>query len=150
VLLARQMQGISMEHACVKEEIDAPIAAVWSLMRDFGDIGAWAPGARVVQIDGTGVGAIRHVEGSAGHVIERCEAHDEAGHSFSYSLVESPWPLANYVATVRLTPLDPGRCAIEWSANFDPTPAAPPDVRDQVEMMYRDRFISNLKKSLAA
>lgn len=139
-----------MEHAYVKEEIAAPIAAVWDLIRNFGDIGAWAPAARVVRIDGTGVGAVRHVEGSAGHVIERCEAHDEAGHSFSYSLVESPWPLANYVATVRLTSLDRGRCAIEWSSNFDPMPAAPPDIRDQVEMMYRSRFIANLKKTVAA
>lgn len=139
-----------MEHACVRDEIAAPIAAVWDLVRNFGDIGAWATGARVVRVDGAGVGAIRHVEGSAGHVVERCEAHDEAGHTFSYSLVESPWPLANYVATVCLTSLDPDRCAIEWSANFDPTPAAPPDVRDQVEKMYRGSFIANLKKSVAA
>ena len=139
-----------MENAYVREEIAAPITAVWDLIRDFGDIGAWAKGARVVRVDGTGVGAIRHVEGSAGRVVERCEAHDEAGHSFSYSLLESPWPLANYVATVRLTSLDPNRCAIEWSGSFDPTPAAPPGVRDLVEKTYRDGFIAHLKKSVAA
>lgn len=139
-----------MEHAYVREEIPAPVAAVWDLIRSFSDIGAWATGARVVRVEGTGVGAIRHVEGSAGHVVERCEAHDEAGHSFSYSLVESPWPMANYVATVRLTSLDPGRCAIEWSANFDPTPAAPPDLCALVEKTFRGSFIANLKKFVAA
>lgn len=139
-----------MERAYVREEIAAPIATVWNLVRDFGDIGAWARGARVVQLDGTGVGAIRHVEGSAGRVLERCEAHDEAGHSFSYSLVESPWPFASYVATVRLTALDPERCSIEWTASFDPTTAAPVDMRDLIEKTYRSGFIAHLKRSLAS
>ena len=139
-----------MEHVHVREEIAAPISAVWDLIKDFGDIGAWAKGARVVRVDGRGVGAIRHVEGSAGPVVERCEAHDEAGHSFSYALLESRWPLANYVATVRLTSLDPDRCAIEWSGSFDPTPAAPPGVRDLVEKTYRGGFIARLKESVAA
>ncbi|MEJ6024293.1 SRPBCC family protein [Ramlibacter sp. PS4R-6] len=132
----------------MKEEIAAPIAEVWALLRNFGDIEIWAK-ARVVRVDGTGVGAIRHVEGSAGPVVERCEAHDEAAHSFSYSLVESPWPLANYVATVRLASLGANRCAIEWSANFDPTPGAPPDIRELVEKTFRGNFIANLRKGVA-
>ena len=139
-----------MEHAYVREEIAAPITAVWERIRAFGDIGAWATGARVVRVDGTGVGAIRHVEGSAGRVVERCESHDEAQHSFSYSLLESPWPLANYVATVRLTALDPNRCAIEWSGSFDPTPAAPPGGRDLAETTYRGSLTARLKESVAA
>ncbi|MEM7259960.1 MAG: SRPBCC family protein, partial [Pseudomonadota bacterium] len=38
---------------------------------------------------------------------------------YTYSILESPMPLTDYVATLRLTPVTDGeRCFIEWSADF--------------------------------
>jgi hypothetical protein len=41
----------------------------------------------------------------------------------TYSILDSPMPLTNYVATIRLTPVTDGdRTFIEWSADFDCAP----------------------------
>jgi hypothetical protein len=38
----------------------------------------------------------------------------------TYAILESPMPIENYVATLRLTPVSDGdRCFVEWSAEFD-------------------------------
>jgi hypothetical protein len=85
-----------MERVHVREHLDAPIDAVWKLIRDFGDISAWAAG-RVVRVDGAGVGMLRHVDRPAGRVVERLETHDDDTHTFSYRLLESPLPTTNFV-----------------------------------------------------
>jgi len=42
----------------------------------------------------------------------------------TYAILESPMPLTDYVATLRLTPVTEGdRCFIEWSAEFSCNPA---------------------------
>ena len=42
----------------------------------------------------------------------------------TYSILESPMPLTNYIATLRLTPVTDGdRTFAEWSAEFDCDPA---------------------------
>ena len=41
----------------------------------------------------------------------------------TYSILDSPMPLTNYVASLRLTPVtDQDRTFIEWSADFDCAP----------------------------
>ena len=40
--------------------------------------------------------------------------------SCTYSILDAPMAVQNYVATLRLTPVTDGeRCFIEWSAEFD-------------------------------
>ncbi|MEM7653104.1 MAG: SRPBCC family protein, partial [Pseudomonadota bacterium] len=44
--------------------------------------------------------------------------------SCTYSILESPMGVENYVATMKLTPItDGGRTFAEWSAEFDCPPA---------------------------
>jgi hypothetical protein len=138
-----------VEHVCVHEEVGASVDAVWSQIREFGNIGAWAYGATLVRVEGSGVGAERVVQSPAGLFIERCEAHDEGGHSFSYSIVDSPWGLDRYVAWVRLSPLPTGFCAVEWSCRFSRSPDLPHGFRDGIERMYR-RFIATLHQSVTS
>lgn len=135
-----------MERVHVYEELDAPIDTVWKLIRDFGDISAWAAG-RIVRVDGAGVAMVRHIDGPAGRFVERCETHDEAAHTFSYRLLESPLPATNFVASVRLTAVAPERCAIEWAAEFEA--ASAPTLRGRIENGYRNVFISNIRRTLS-
>ena len=69
-----------MKHVSVREELEAPVAAVWSLIRDFGEVSAWAPDAQVASIEGEGAGAVRRIETEMGLFVERCPEHDDAGH----------------------------------------------------------------------
>lgn len=139
-----------MQRVYVREELEASADTVWGLVRDFGDIRAWAPGGKVLDVDGEGVGAIRRVDTPGGLFVERCETHDEQARTFSYALLESPMPFSGYVAVVKLTPLDGGRCAIEWSCEFEADPGVAAALREGIEKTYRAGFIASLRQSLGA
>jgi hypothetical protein len=133
-------------HIYVREDIDGRAETVWQLIRDFGDISAWARG-KVVRIEGMGIGMVRYVEGAAGCVVERCEAHDEAAMTFTYRLLESPWPFTN-VVTVKLTASAPGKTTVEWSSRFETDADHVEDIRAEIESAFRNRFISRLREAV--
>ena len=139
-----------MPHVRVEEELPGSCDAVWALIRDFGDLSAWAPEARVSKLEGEGVGCIRHVDSPMGPFVERCEAHDEAGRSFSYRLLESPVPFENYVAVVKLRERQAGGCLIEWSCDFECAPDQEEMLLSGVEATYRDGFIGSIRATLGA
>jgi hypothetical protein len=139
-----------MPHVRVEEELPASRDAVWALIRDFADLGAWAPEARVVKLEGEGIGCIRHVDTPLGPFVERCEAHDEPARSFSYCLLESPVPFENYVAVVKLKERDADSCLIEWSCDFECAPDQEEFLVSGVEATYRDGFISSLRSAVEA
>ena len=118
--------------------------------RDSGgeQVARWAPDAKVVSIAGKGVGTVRRVDTPAGPFVERCEAHDEEGKSFSYALLESPFPFESYLAVVKLTPLGGERCAIDWSCDFQTAPEAVQALQKGVEDVYRHGFIASIRKTL--
>jgi hypothetical protein len=137
-----------MESVRVREELDAPIDQVWEAVQDFGDVRAWAPEAKVLGVEGQGLGAVRRIETPGGVFVESCESHEPAAHRFSYKILESPAPFRDYVAVVQLESLDGDRCAIEWSCTFE-APSGAEGMREVVENTYRGGFIASLRKSLA-
>lgn len=131
----------------VKEELPTDANNVWQLLRDFGDIKSWATG-KIVKTEGSGVGMIRHIEFDLDKVVERCEAHDDIHMTFTYRLLESPWPMSNYVATVILTSGGPGKTLIEWSSNYQAEPDKAEAVRNLIESTYSMGFIARLRKTV--
>ena len=56
-------------------------------------------------------------------IRERLLEMSDLGHHYSYSILESPLPVANYRATLRLRRISDGnRTYSEWNATFDPNP----------------------------
>ncbi len=139
-----------METVHVREELDAPLEKVWPAIREFGDIRAWAPEAKVLGIEGEGVGSIRRIDTPGGVFVERLESRDDASHRFSYAILESPGPFRDYVAVVQLSALGDERCSIEWSCEYEIDPEVADGIRKVVEGTYRDGFIAALRKTLAA
>src|SRR5581483_5630679 len=132
------------------DEIAAPIARVWARFADFGHLSGWAPGAPKVEVEGSGVGAVRSVtnEGQP-QIRERLERYDAAAHTFSYSMLESPFPFTDYLATVKLTDRGGNRTGIDWSSTFEPRGMPAERTVEVIENLYR-LFISRLKETLAA
>jgi len=137
---------MSHQQVHVQEEIAADVTDVWQLIRNFDDISAWATG-KIVDIQGAGVGMIRQIEFNSDQVVERCEAHDDAQMSFQYRLLESPWPMSDYLATVRLTSASPNKTLIEWSCRYQAIPEQIEAARKLIESTYRYGFIAKLRKT---
>jgi uncharacterized protein YndB with AHSA1/START domain len=109
--------------------IDASADAVWALVRDFNGLPKWHPSIEESRIEGNWpadrVGCIRNFRLRDGGVIrEQLLSLSDYDLQCTYSILESPMGVENYVATLKLTPVtDGGRTFAEWSAEFEAPPA---------------------------
>ena len=108
--------------------IDAPADKVWERIRDFNGLPRWHPAIRDSRIENAEpsdkVGCIRDFHLQNGDQIrEKLLGLSDYDMFCTYSILESPMPLTDYVATIRLTPITDGdRTFAEWSAEFDCAP----------------------------
>jgi hypothetical protein len=105
--------------------IGAPASKVWGRIRDFNGLPTWHPAIRESRIEdgepSDKVGCIRDFYLQNGDRIrERLLGLSDHDLFCTYSILESPMGVENYIATLRLTPITDGdRTFAEWSAEFD-------------------------------
>ena len=108
--------------------INASAARVWARVRDFNGLSNWHPAIAESRIENgepaDKVGCIRNFSLRNGDRLrEQLLGLSDFDMFCTYSILDSPMPLTNYVATLRLTPItDEDRTFIEWSADFDCAP----------------------------
>jgi hypothetical protein len=108
--------------------IDAPIERVWAVLRDFNGFDQWLPAVATSAIErgqsADKIGCVRRVKlGDGSELREQLLALSDLEQSFSYCLLDTPIPLFNYVAHVRLLPVTDGdRTFWHWESRFT-TPA---------------------------
>ena len=116
-----------------------PAEEIWGLLRDFGGIQRWnQQGIESVRVEGEGVGAIRTIGLPGGASLqERLEAFDEDDLSFSYSFTgELLLPLADYLASMTVIPVDEGSCEVVWESTFGPGELTEDQARATIEGIY--------------
>jgi hypothetical protein len=118
-----------MARVYVSSVIDAPVARVWERIRDFNALPRWHPRIRDSRIENgepsDRIGCVRdfHLQ-NGDRLREKLLGLSDYDYFCTYSILESPMPLTNYIATLRLTPVTDGdRTFAEWSAEFDCDPA---------------------------
>lgn len=114
-----------MPRVYISSVIDAPAARVWERVRDFNALPRWHPRIRDSRIENgepsDRVGCIRdfHLQ-NGDRIREKLLGLSDYDMFCTYSILESPMPLTDYVATLRLTPITDGnRTFAEWTAEFD-------------------------------
>ena len=112
----------------VSSVIAAPAARVWSRVRDFNGMPGWHPAIAESRIENgepsDKVGCVRDFRLRNGDRLrEKLLGLSDFDLFCTYSILDSPMPVANYVATLRLTPVTDGdRTFMEWTAEFDCAP----------------------------
>lgn len=105
--------------------INAPIEKVWSTIRDFNALPAWHPAIADSKIENDEpsdkIGCIRNFNlKDGGNIREQLLALNDHDYACTYSILESPMPVENYVATLQLGKITDGdRTYIQWTAEFD-------------------------------
>lgn len=114
-----------MARVFISSVINAPAAKVWERVRDFNGLPRWHPRIRESRIENgepaDRVGCIRdfHLQ-NGDRIREQLLGLSDYDMFCTYAILESPMPLENYVATLRLTPVTDGeRTFVEWNAEFD-------------------------------
>lgn len=104
--------------------LDNSAADVWAVIRPF-DHYAWAGVESQTTIEdgkaGDQVGAVRRVVVGERIIRQKLLAHSDVDRSYTYSLCDpAPFPVRNYVATIRVAPIVAANQAfVEWQATFD-------------------------------
>ena len=118
--------------------IDAPCDRVWEALRDFNGHDRWHPEVATSTIErgqsSDRIGCIRRFKLKDGSELrEQLLALSDLEQSFSYCLLDTPIPLFNYVAHVRLMPVTDGdRTFWHWESRFTTPPG---EERRLVEMV---------------
>ena len=132
----------------VSQMIDAPATKVWASIRDFNALPDWHPlivDSRIeAGLASDQVGCVRAFQlTDGGRIREQLLALSDFDYSFSYAILDSPMPLNNYVATVKVTPVtETDGSFVEWQAEFD---CAPNGEDDLIKMISEDVFAAGLK-----
>jgi hypothetical protein len=128
-------------------KLGVPAKQVWDLIGKFSALPDWHPAVERSEIEEEegGQGMIRrlHLLGG-GTIVERLEQLDEAEHLYKYEILDSPLPVANYHATLRVRDTDAG-CEVEWSTEFEPEGASEESAAAIIQGIF-DAGLENLKK----
>ena len=117
-----------MPRVYVSSVVPAPAPEVWARVRDFNGLPRWHPRIRESRIENgepaDKVGCVRDFRLQNGDRIrERLLGLSDYDMFYTYSMLEGPMPLSDYLATLRLTPVTEGdRTFAEWTAEFECAP----------------------------
>ena len=118
--------------------IPAAASAVWEVVRDFNALPKWTPFVAESRIEQNAssdkVGCIRNFRlKNGGRIRERLLALSDYEMSCTYSILESPMGVENYLATLRLIPVtESDHTFAEWSAEFDAAPDRETKIVDDI------------------
>ena len=122
--------------------IQAPVDEVWNVLRNFNGHDAWHPAVTSSLVErrkgSDEVGCIRRFKlGDGSELREQLLTLSDLELTFSYCLLDTPIPLFNYVAHVRLAPVTDGDMTFwEWEGRFD----TPEGRQETLATMVRDEI----------
>ncbi len=89
----------------------------WKLIGGFNALPDWHPAVEKSELTEEGQTRTLHIVGG-GEIVEKLEKSDDNARTYTYSIVNSPLPVANYTATIVVREED-GGCVVDWSSEFD-------------------------------
>src|SRR6202042_34842 len=117
-----------MARVYVSTVVNARNDRVWTRVRDFNGLPNWHPAIAESRIEGgepaDKIGCVRDFRLRNGDRIrEKLLGLSDFDMFCTYSILESPMGVENYVATLRLTPVTDGeKTFMEWSAEWGSAP----------------------------
>jgi hypothetical protein len=104
--------------------LESPIGRVWEVLRDFNGFDRWHPAVATSETEhgapADQVGCVRRLRLKDGSELrEQLITLSDLEQCYSYCLLDTPIPLFNYVAHIRLVPVTDGdRTFWSWQSRF--------------------------------
>lgn len=127
-----------MANVTVSIEIPASADSVWQLMGGFDALPDWLPFIpKSISSEGGRVRSLTTVDG--GTVVERLEAFDNRQRSYSYSIIQAPFPVVDYLSTLTVhATADSNVARVEWSGRFTPVNVSDAEAQALFKGIYQD------------
>ena len=120
--------------------IDIPASAndVWQLIGGFNSLPDWL--GYILKSELSEGGRVRHLANPQGEtIVERLEKFDNTARSYSYSIIEAPFPITQYLSTLHVKPSADGKGArVEWSATFTPKGVSDAEASKTFQAIFED------------
>lgn len=125
-----------MVSAKATTDLKVPPDEVWHLIGGFGSLPDWIPDIAYSNLSEGG--RVRHLTDHDGQtIVERLEKYDAAARTYSYSILQGPFPVAGYLATLSVTSANSGKEShVEWSATFTPVGASDQEAQAMFEAIF--------------
>lgn len=125
-------------------DLDVSSKDVWDLIGGFNTLPDWHPAVEKSELQKEG--SMRKLSlAGGGTIIEKLEKKDDKNRLYSYSIIDSPLPISNYTATIKVSETAKGKTRVEWSSEFKPSGASENDAVKVIQGIYQAGF-DNLKK----
>ncbi len=93
---------------------------VWAALEGFGRLDVWFPSISSCRVEGSGVGAARHMElDGLGPITDVLVGLDAAARRLVYERPESPFPVSSYRGTVEVFASYDGLAVVVWTVDFE-------------------------------
>ena len=125
--------------------VKASPAEVWKVIGPFCAISDWYPGITTCTEERIGGATHRRLVTQDGaQFLEKLLEHDEGGMRYSYTIEQSPLPVADYRSTLAVAEAD-GMTRLTWSSSFSPKGASEQEAEKVVTGVY-DGGLEALRK----
>jgi hypothetical protein len=119
-------------------ELAAPPATTWAVVRDFDGLHKWHPAfasTEIIKGRNNVKGALRVLTTKDGaKLTEQLLTHSDKSMSMKYRITESPFPIRNYVSTVKVTASKGGGSIVTWSSTFKGKDEKPKEGEDDASL----------------
>lgn len=119
--------------------ISATPDEVWQLIGGFNSLPDWLPYIPSSELSqGSRVRHLANPDGDA--IVERLEAFNNKERYYTYSIMEAPFPVTNYLSTihVRESTEDSNTAVVEWSGSFTPVGVSDEEAKNLFHGIYAD------------
>jgi hypothetical protein len=108
--------------------------ALWKKIGDFCGIGSWHPVVEKCVLSADGKQRTLSLKGG-GTLVEALENLDDANHTYTYTIISGPLPVANYHSTIGVS-ADPKGSSLKWVGKYDAKGASDADAKKVIDGIY--------------
>ena len=128
----------------MKTDLNVAADEVWKLIGGFNTLPDWHPAVEKSELQEEG--SMRRLSlAGGGTIVEKLERFDDSERVYTYSIIDSPLPVSNYVSTISVKDDGEGNTTVTWSSEFEAKGAAENEAMDAIAGIYQAGF-DNLKK----
>ncbi|MBP2586968.1 uncharacterized protein YndB with AHSA1/START domain [Streptomyces sp. PvR006] len=119
-------------------DIPASPDSVWQLIGGFDSLPDWLPYIPTSRLgEGGRVRTLTNKDG--GEIVERLESFDDKARSYSYSILQAPFPVTGYLSTLSVhAGPDETTARVEWTGTFTPDGVGDDEAVALFHGIYRD------------
>ncbi|MBO0587479.1 SRPBCC family protein [Sporosarcina sp. E16_8] len=128
-----------MAYTTTTIEIPASPDKVWGLIGGFDSLPDWLP--YIPSSELSQGGRVRHLANPDGNaIVERLEVFNNKERYYTYSIMEAPFPITDYLSTIHVREIDGDSktALVEWSGSFTPVGVSDEEAINLFHGIYAD------------